>query len=650
MNGVAFGVKPSAGNGFQGLSPISDSSAPSLTPSHSPNQHTYMGSAVAGVPGAGPHGAGHSASFDMQWAPDGQAPGFAPRACEKCRLSKRRCDKKLPHCDRCVRLNAKCHYVQDALAPNANPNGPHFVVYQSQPLSSDVMLRSADPLENITVPQILGLLNGPDTPPDTEPDWKAPIHAYFQYIHPWYAVVHPTLFDQRMSEIQSHPDYPSPARSQSASSYGTGQSDAQASFKRSPSQPETDLEARGKDLALLIVAMHLVTRCRRTHAGLVQMFDETYRVLKRLVSLVALNGADGPPPSIEIVQCSALLALYEYGHGESNTAYRTLAQAAANASVVGVAPGYGDKTASRHILADEPLELSTLDKEERGGIWWSLFILDQFLHRDETATHLPFILETPAYNALLPEMPILTSAPGWKVQTSGHTQFPANSIRRQPVSVVLGNEDLGTFQLSAKCSSLLHRALRLDKERSSLPHMSTSTFSDLDQELRRATQTLIERSMHWELMLDCFSMCISALFTLYLPYLPRIETSSVAQIDADPELRIALAALRFACKMSTDISCKINAEYMLGGDNSSNVDVLSAPVGATCYLVIIVFSSFRRIFPDENLECQRAIAEKFESLRLFSSRWGIAEKMMRLLEQKRGINREEYLTPVPTGP
>lgn len=101
---------------------------------------------------------------------------------------------------------------------------------------------------------------------------------------------------------------------------------------------------------------------------------------------------------------------------------------------------------------------------------------------------------------------------------------------------------------------------------------------------------------------------------------------SSAQIDANPELKTALAALRFACKMSTDISCKINADFVKDGDSPSNVDVLSAPVGATCYLVIIVFSSFRRIFPDENLECQRAIAEKFESLRLFSSRWGIAGK------------------------
>lgn len=101
MNGVVFGVKPSAASGFQGLSPVSDSTAHSLTP---PSQHLYMGSAGPGGSATGAHGHGpESTSFNMQWAPDGPAPGFAPRACEKCRLSKRRCDKKLPHCDRCVR-------------------------------------------------------------------------------------------------------------------------------------------------------------------------------------------------------------------------------------------------------------------------------------------------------------------------------------------------------------------------------------------------------------------------------------------------------------------------------------------------------------------------------------------------------------------
>ena len=168
----------------------------------------------------------------------------------------------------------------------------------------------------------------------------------------------------------------------------------------------------------------------------------------------------------------------------------------------------------------------------------------------------------------------------------------------------------------------------------------------------------------------------------------------------DDELKVALAALRFACKLSTDISCKINQEldsrpapgaptgpltpksnshpqshadthdhdpdpYTANGhdarrdsrngsgarrgesgrgrgrdrkasdrgnknDYSTNdtdhgsVSVIAAPAGATCYSVIVAFAGLERIFPSERVQCRQAIAEKFESLRLFSLRWGIA--------------------------
>lgn len=135
----------------------------------------------------------------------------------------------------------------------------------------------------------------------------------------------------------------------------------------------------------------------------------------------------------------------------------------------------------------------------------------------------------------------------------------------------------------------------------------------------------------------------------------------------DEELAVVLAALRFACKLSTDISCKINQELdsrstpvptpvhdpptpksnsNSGHGHMDNFDacrdsrtssvghgqgtrddrksndngslaVLAAPAGATCYSVIVAFAGLERIFPAERAECREAIAEKFESLRLF---------------------------------
>ena len=230
----------------------------------------------------------------------------------------------------------------------------------------------------------------------------------------------------------------------------------------------------------------------------------------------------------------------------------------------------------------------------------------------------------------------------------------------------------------------------------------------------------------------------SALFTLYLPYLPILESVSRETVRRDEELAIVLAALRFACKLSTDISCKINQELEYrstpvptpacdpptpkSNSNSShghgygpkdNFDarrdsrnssvehgqgtrddgksndngslaVLAAPAGATCYSVIVAFAGLARIFPAERAECCEAIAEKFESLRLFSLRWGLAgecppppptplpsslslylafpnsmlttvphpfpniEEMVRQLEEKRGIHRSDYIKEPPS--
>lgn len=109
---------------------------------------------------------------------------------------------------------------------------------------------------------------------------------------------------------------------------------------------------------------------------------------------------------------------------------------------------------------------------------------------------------------------------------------------------------------------------------------------------------------------------------MYTPYLRILERSTPAVIDNDPELRVALAALRFACKISTEISCKLNSGFDAGLSRSPAI--LCAPAGATCYLVILAYSSISRIFPEEYDECQVAIAEKFESLWMFSFRWGIA--------------------------
>ncbi|KAI1637019.1 hypothetical protein F4809DRAFT_650167 [Biscogniauxia mediterranea] len=476
-------------------------------------------------------------------------------------------------------------------------------------------------------------------------DWRCAIRLFFYYVHPWFAVVHPTLFHQKVANLLAVVDSPSPPDSNSSMS--NGHDDHKEHTENTTSVRRTP-ELQSKELALLIVAMYLATRLRLTEAGEQLMFDETYRTVKRMLALLIMGCAGGPQPGIELVQCAVLVALYEYGHGDPASAYRTLSQAAATARIMDIKPGQlnPDVSANDGVL--------TSPEEQGGCLWWGMFILEQFVHQNENTRHLPFILESPSQDTLLPDTPPMTPDSSTE---NGSPPLPSVG-RHLSTGIQVGIEKLGSFQLSAKVSSLFHRALILDQERDLRPGKMPriSSYEELDSEIRRATQALLEQSLDWDLMLDCFAMLgryvlffidlhilYLALFVMYMPYLPIMENTPSAEIYASEELSTALAALRFACQMSTDISCKVNREYESSRPVPRSPAALAAPAGATCYFVIIAYVSLCRMFPDEYNMFQTAITEKFESLWLFSFRWGIAEKMISQIEQKTGLDRNHYL-------
>ncbi|TRX92053.1 hypothetical protein FHL15_007150 [Xylaria flabelliformis] len=621
--------------GFMGYSPVSEAtslaiSSPGLSPGSRPLQDgqsagSYSGDAV------------------MTDASD----VHASRACEKCRASKRKCDKKLPSCDRCKRLNAKCHYIQDQNFNNSNPNNAQVVfLQQSHSLASDILFRGAEPLEGITVSQILSLVSLDTTSGGVQHDYAHSTALYFNFIHPWYGVVHQTLFYRQLPNMLGSTESRSPPDMES-SPYSHSTADNQITGQRSQSSCTGSPELASKEFALLVVLMNLNIRMRLTAAGEQHMFDETYRTVKRILALLLMVCADGPHPTVELVQCGALLALYEYGHGEIETAYQTLSQTAPVARVLGIsARQKGDSG-----IDDVPL---TLVEEQQNCLWWGLFILEQFIHQDDAMRHLPFVFESPTRTTLLPESQIepqvVTPIPGNSLMPALSSPRPTlPSSRLLTTDVEVGSQKLGSFQVSAKTASIFHRALMIDKERQSRPHEKPllSVFNDLDIEIRMATKNLLQQSLDWETKLDCFAMLIGALFVLYTPFLEILEHSTPAAIETDPDLTVALTALRFACKMSTEISCKVNPAF---DSTSRSPAILCAPAGASCYRVILAYACLSRIFPDEYEACQKAITEKFESLWLFSFRWGFAEKMMRQLENKTGINRDVYLRNTSIAP
>ncbi|KAI1308457.1 hypothetical protein F5Y03DRAFT_393301 [Xylaria venustula] len=620
------------GDIMMGYSPASEStsvsiSSPSRSPVPRPLQNGRSGGSVS---------SSDATMTDVHYSQE----TLAPRACEKCRASKRKCDKKLPACDRCRRLNAKCHYVQDPGFNGSNPNGGAQVVFlQSHSLASDILFRGAEPLEGISAAQILSLVTL-DTPSggSSQHDYRHSTALYFNFIHPWYGVVHPTLFYRQLPSMLASGESRSPPDVES-SPFSHSTVDHQVTGQKSQSSHTGSPELASKEFALLVVLMNLNIRMRLTDAGEQHMFDETYRTVKRILALLLMVCADGPHPTVELVQCGALMALYEYGHGEIETAYQTLSQTAAVARVLGIsATQKGDSG-----IDDVPL---TLEEEQRNCLWWGLFILEQFILQDDAMRHLPFVFESPSRTTLLPESEVMAPSLGSPTSLLPTALAPPRptlpSSRLLTTEVEVGSQKLGSFQLSAKAASIFHRALWIDKERRKWPSEKplVSVFHDLDNEIRSATRSILEQSLDWETKLDCFAMLIGALFVLYTPFLAILERSTPAAIESDPELTVALTALRFACKMSTEISCKINTDFEAP---SRSPAVLCAPAGASCYRVILAYACISRIFPEEQEACQKAITEKFESLWLFSFRWGFAEKMMRQLEFRTGIDRKHYL-------
>lgn len=259
----------------------------------------------------------------------------AHRACEKCTRTKKKCDKALPACSRCVRLTAECSYDYVFTAPTTtvvDPSSNHA----SSGSPRDQNAAAPSPKYNVfevhlEIPpaMVMGLLDRTKVA-----SWRESVDLYFQTTNLWLSAVHRERFLQKIE--------------------GLGAGDH-------PQEPE---------VALLIVCMHLVTQY--ADSGKPTMPDGTemlgmpaYIVAKRLLGLLRAQGN----PSIELIQCAALLCLYEFGHGDFLKAYVTIGDAYISGKLLGIAPGkYVEAQKEAPVVPEE---------EERRDLYWSLLIVDR---------------------------------------------------------------------------------------------------------------------------------------------------------------------------------------------------------------------------------------------------------------------------------
>lgn len=277
----------------------------------------------------------------------------------------------------------------------------------------------------------------------------------------------------------------------------------------------------------------------------------------------------------------------------------------------------------------------------------------RLIHQDATAIHLPFMMPAPAPDDLLP--PDVLGDPSCPAST------PLRLPQSAPVRITVGNR-----RRSAQSAVVLHRALLWEsrwtvRDEFGVAHPVTTTpgYDDmevdpplgadilcneqdtLDDDIRTILGALVNQTDKWELFCDCFSMCLSALYILYMPSLPAIEeqlkhspSKSISKLLAPSDTGLfptlqptgnvshteeckALAALNFSARFVSDLSMAFNKG--LESDPGRLLETVVAPAIQTCGVSLEVFLRLGDVVP--------GAAERFDSIwrsmGWFAKRWGM---------------------------
>ncbi|KAE8379008.1 hypothetical protein BDV26DRAFT_280645 [Aspergillus bertholletiae] len=193
---------------------------------------------------------------------------YANRVCLRCRMQKRKCDKLLPVCSLCKRVNRVCSYME--------PNGitgpgdsPEAVFSISLPVPDLAQLTSANVSHTIRT-QVLTIIGD-------ERRIQAVAVVYFRTIHPWFPILAEGPFYERLSHIFTHaiPDF-----------------------------------------SLLPLCMILLG-ASPVNDELPLRMRSLYILVKGFIASLEATETN----SLELLQCRVLLSIFEVGHGMYPAAY-----------------------------------------------------------------------------------------------------------------------------------------------------------------------------------------------------------------------------------------------------------------------------------------------------------------------------------------
>lgn len=311
--------------------------------------------------------------------------------------------------------------------------------------------------------------------------WRDAADRYFDLMNPWLSIVHPELFAIRAAETIG------------TSNPGSGPASSAVGSASHPGNVPRD-----PVVALLIVCMQLATQyddeaviadnpSNLEERGMIEL--PAYRAAKRILGI--MRGLC--EPTVELIQCTILLALFEFGHGDVFRAYVTIGDANTMALAMRIHPG-------KYLEAEKEAPVNYED-EERRCVYWSMLVLDRLIHVDCSLIHMPLQVPAPAPDDLLP-----TNNVGWDNQTQSPTR-----VTHRHAANISPSVPVGPFQRNCQCAMLYTKALSPSAE-TGAPDALIDHFVELDIATRSLVEAMVLQASRWGDFFECFATC-----TWYVP-------------------------------------------------------------------------------------------------------------------------------------
>ncbi|OPB47156.1 Zn2Cys6 transcriptional regulator [Trichoderma guizhouense] len=304
----------------------------------------------------------------------------APFACLACRDSKRRCDRAIPQCKGCLQKRIVCDYpYRRKKRERKSPSTTNAVVSPTSGLLTDQASATAETSQaspdydnfhlvpshsagaNFLTERFLdpeAFTSAQLKVPEPDIDYlitkdvsdlvgdvaniKAISDQFFSSVQEWMPIVSKTQFLANLVSWLTH--------------------------KRA-------------ELFFLILAMKL--SCEQVSGPRTPL----YQITKYLQFRIEHSGA----LSLQVIQASVLIAIYEMGHGIYPSAFLSISECARYATALGI-----DKS----ILCRDLNGVSRNELEERRRVWWAILVLDRFLNLSDPSRHL--VTPDPILENILP--------------------------------------------------------------------------------------------------------------------------------------------------------------------------------------------------------------------------------------------------------